>query len=102
MAKLLFSGKDTQQTQETAERVRQRLMSILSAQFEFHPVVPCGYTKIKNYYRYQFLLRGPVMYPLNHALQTIKTEYSLPQSVSLFVDINPTSTFFLIDFFPSF
>lgn len=94
MAKLLFSGKNEQHTQKAAEQVRQSLVCYLPPQFEFHPIVPCGYTKVKDQYRYQFLLRGPTLYPLNKALQVIGEKSPLPRSVKLFVDINPSSTFF--------
>ena len=94
MAKLLFSGENVKQTQETAEQFRQMLIQHLPPQFEFNPVVPCGYTKIKDQYRYQFLMRGPTMYPLNHALQIIREKYPLPRKMKLFVDVNPSSTFF--------
>lgn len=94
MAKLLFSGNNAQQTQEVAEQMRQILIQHLSSQFEFNPVVPCGYTRIKDQYRYQFLMRGPTMYSLNPILQTIQKKYPIPRQIKLFVDINPSSTFF--------
>lgn len=94
MAKLLFSGNNAQKTQEAAQEVRQILISHLPQQFEFNPVVPCGYTKIKDQYRYQFLLRGPSMHHLNNALQLLKEKYPLPRHIKMFVDVNPSSTFF--------
>ncbi len=94
MAKLLFTGKNAQQTQEMAEQIRQFLIRSLPPQFEFNPVVPCGYKKIKDHYRYQFLLRGPTLSPLNSVLQTLQEKIPLPRQVKLFVDINPSSTFF--------
>jgi primosomal protein N' (replication factor Y) len=94
MAKLLFSGSNSQQTQEVAEHMRQLLIQQLPVQFEFNPVVPCGYTKVKDRYRYQFLIRGPTMYILNGALHAIQKAYSLPRQVKLFIDVNPSSTFF--------
>jgi primosomal protein N' (replication factor Y) len=94
MAKLLFFGENAQQTQATAEEVRQLLVQQLPSQFEFNPVIPCGYTKVKDQYRYQFLIRGPTMYPLNGALQKIQASQVLPRQVKLFVDVNPSSTFF--------
>ncbi len=94
MAKLLFSGPSAQQTQEIAEHLRQLLIQYLSSQFEFNPVIPCGYTKVKDQYRYQFLIRGPTMYPLNGALQIIQEKYVLPRQIKLFIDVNPSSTFF--------
>jgi primosomal protein N' (replication factor Y) len=94
MAKLLFTGKNMQQTQEIAEQVRQALICSLSPQFEFNPVVPCGYTKVKDRYRYQFLVRGPTLYPINGALQALQEKTPLPRQIKLFVDVNPSSTFF--------
>lgn len=94
IAKLLFSGKNAQQTEKTAERMRQLLIHHLPSQFEFNPVVPCGYTKIKDLYRYQFLVRGPVMTSLNNILQSIQEKYPIPKQVKLFIDVNPSSTFF--------
>lgn len=94
MAKLLFSGKNGLQTQDAAEQVRQILIQHLPSQFEFNPVIPCGYTKVKDQYRYQFLLRGPSLALLNQALQILETKYPIPRHIKLFVDVNPSSTFF--------
>ena len=94
LAKFLLSGKNVKQTQEVAEKFRETLIRFLPSQFEFNPVVPCGYTKVKDLYRFQFLLRGPTMYPLNGALQTFYQKYPLPRQIKLFVDVNPSSTFF--------
>ncbi|WP_068470213.1 primosomal protein N' [Candidatus Protochlamydia phocaeensis] len=94
MAKLTFSGPDAGQTMETAQMMRSKLIACLPAHFEFNPVIPCGYAKVKDLYRYQFLLRGPSMYPLNEALQSVQAASPLPRTINLFVDVNPSSTFF--------
>jgi len=94
MAKLLFSGKNSKQTLEVAEQIRQLMIQSLPSQFEFNPVVPCGYTKVKDLYRYQFLVRGPAMHALNTALQSIREKSLVPSQVKLFIDVNPSSTFF--------
>jgi primosomal protein N' (replication factor Y) len=94
MAKILFSGTYEKQTQEVAEQIRHALIGSLPSQYEFNPVVPCGYTKVKDQFRYQFLIRGPTMCPLNLALQKIQENQSLPGKVKMFVDVNPSSTFF--------
>lgn len=94
MAKILLSGKDPLQTRTIAEHLRQFLIQHLPAHFQFNPVVPCGHTKIKDHHRYQFLLRGPSMYPLNKALQLAQDSQIVPRQVKFFVDINPSSTFF--------
>lgn len=91
LAKLQFSGPNPKQTEEAAEKIRQALIQHLPSQFDFHPVVPCGYSKIKDLYRFQFLIKGPSMHPLNTALRTLDP---LPRPIRLFVDVNPSSTFF--------
>ncbi len=94
MAKLIFSGENAETTHAAAEHIRQALMQRLPSQFEFNPVIPCGYAKVKDQYRYQFLLRGPSMYPLNEALKTIQASNLIPQKIKFSVDVNPSSTFF--------
>lgn len=94
MAKLLFSGKEAKQTQAVAESIRHALIQQLPPHFEFNPVIPCGYAKIKDQYRFQFLVRGPTMALLNGALQAVQGRQLVPRQVKLFVDVNPSSTFF--------
>ena len=94
LAKMTFSGKDSKQTLALAEAIRHRLAQLFPAQFEFNPVIPCGYAKVKDLFRFQFLLRGPSMYPLHGAIQTLQQQMAFPSSVKMFVDINPSSTYF--------
>lgn len=94
LAKLVFSGNDPKKTQEAAEKFRRALIGRLPSHFEFNPVIPCGYAKVKDLHRFQFLLRGPSMYPLSGALQAIQALNILPRQIRLFVDVNPSSTFF--------
>lgn len=94
MAKITFSGTEAQKTLETAQQLRQSLASHLPTYFEINPVVPCGYTKVKDHYRYQFLLRAPTLASLNSALAAIQDRFPLPRQIKIFVDINPSSTFF--------
>ncbi|MFI0434281.1 MAG: primosomal protein N' [Parachlamydiaceae bacterium] len=94
IAKLRFSGKNEKQALAAAEEMRKRLIDSLPSKFEFNPVIPCGYTKIKDEYRYQFLVRGPTMYRLSQVLHDLQEKYSLPKQIKLFIDINPSSTFF--------
>lgn len=94
LAKFLFSGKNAAQTKETATIFHRTLLGLLPSSFEFQPVIPCGYAKIKDLYRYQFLVRGPTMLPLQAALKKVEENRLVPRQVKLFVDINPSSTFF--------
>lgn len=94
MAKIVFSGPNANQTLEIAEKMRDKLASFLPDTFELNPVVPCGYAKVKNNFRYQFLMRAPNMYPLNGALTKFYESTQLPTQVKIFVDVDPSSTFF--------
>ena len=94
LAKILFTGKNEEETKKYAEKMRMALIQKLPSQFEFNPVVPCGYTKVKDQYRFQFLLKGPNMFFLNEALKLIFQEIENSKSVKIFVDINPSSTFY--------
>lgn len=94
MAKITFTGKDPKATEKTARHFRDLLGTKMSADFELHPVVPCGYAKVKDNYRFQFLVRGPHLFPLNAALTSILDNSPPPSSIKLFIDINPSSTYF--------
>lgn len=93
LAKLRFSGKIAESTLAYAEECRTFLMQLLPSQFEFHPVLPCGYTKVKDQHRYQFLIKGPAMHLLGQAWNQLK-EKKIPKDVSCLIDVNPSSTFF--------
>lgn len=95
LAKMIFSGSNADQTLEAAKQVSKCLMTLLPSYFEFNPIVPCGHAKIKGKHRYQLLLRAPQVYPhLNLALKRIQETYKLPSSITLFIDVDPSSTFF--------
>ncbi len=94
IAKLVFSGKDSEQTQIIAEKIHTALTNSLPNDFQLHPVIPCGYAKVKDHHRYQFLVRGPTMYILAPTISAIQAREPLPRQVKLFIDVNPSSTFF--------
>lgn len=91
MAKVSFSGTDQKLTQQTAEAVHNRVKRQLPGDYELHAVVAGGYAKVKDKYRFQFLIRGPAVYPMSRALSQ---PFTLPKDVRMSVDINPSSTFF--------
>ena len=94
IAKLLFSGSQARQTEDIAKKAREQLLQHLSPQYLLHPVVPCGYTKVKDQFRFQFLIRGPSMLPLGQAIKKMEENVSIPRKIKIFIDINPSSTFF--------
>ncbi len=90
LVKLTFSGMDAAETQEVASQVRAVLIRSLGKEYFIHPVVPCGQPKIKDYYRFQCLIRGENIYPISTVLQSLS---SIPRGVKLHLDIDPLSTY---------
>jgi primosomal protein N' (replication factor Y) len=94
MAKVTFSGEDEKKTLQFAEQLRQKLLVLLPNTFQLHPVVPAGHAKVKDKYRFQFLLRGPNVAPMSRSIDTVLQTIKVPTDIKLRIDINPTSTFF--------
>jgi primosomal protein N' (replication factor Y) (superfamily II helicase) len=86
LIKITVSGEDAALAQKTAES----LHNALNLPDQILPVVPCGYAKIKDRYRFQFLIRGTNVYAINAHLSTL----TLPRNPRITIDIDPLSTFF--------
>lgn len=94
LIKVIFSGKNCHQTYEWASKLRNDLISLLPATVELHPVMASGYAKVKDKFRFQFLLRGPSIPPMNAALYAAQQQLNLPKVVQMRIDVNPISTYF--------
>lgn len=94
MIKLTFVGTSRQDVEKQAQQIRQQLADSIPSDFTLHPVVPCGYAKVKDHYRFQFLIRGPNLSSLNEAISSIQKQFLSIRSVRLFIDVNPSSTYF--------
>lgn len=91
LIKLRFSGTDLEKTRDMAENFR---CAVEKEGVECSPVSPCGHAKIKEQHRLHFFVKGDKITPLIQAIQQAKTRLFLPKSIKLFIDVNPTSTFF--------
>lgn len=94
MAKLTFSGKDGLKTSQKANEFRSYIIKLLPKEFEAMPVVPSGHAKIKDKYRFQFILKGPNILHINKAIEKTQQEVAIASTIALRVDVNPISTFF--------
>ncbi|MBA2729109.1 MAG: primosomal protein N', partial [Parachlamydiaceae bacterium] len=94
MAKVTFSGEDEKKVLEVAEYLRHQLILRLPGEYPVNPVVPAGHAKIKNKFRFQFLIRGKNSYTISKALESIQQAIKLPGTIKMSIDINPTSTYF--------
>jgi primosomal protein N' (replication factor Y) len=90
LVKLVFSGEDPKLTEAYAQKVRSQLIQKLPPSYELNPIVPCGYAKIKDSYRFQCLIKGKAVRPVTDFLKTV----TAPPSVRLLIDIDPLSTYF--------
>ena len=97
LIKYTFSSDDAQLCQEIGGHFRQQLITRLDKggrAYVVHPLVPAGYAKIKDRFRFQFLVRGREIYPVNREVEAILQTFLLPRKVSLSIDVDPLSTFF--------
>jgi primosomal protein N' (replication factor Y) len=90
LVKLVFSGKDPTLTESHAHKLRSHLLHHLPPSFELSPIIPCGYAKIKNHYRFQCLIKGPTTRPIADLLRTIP----VPSSLRFLIDVDPLATYF--------
>jgi primosomal protein N' (replication factor Y) len=93
LIKLTFSGLDASAVQQEAQSFCSKVSQKLGNPYVVHPVVPSGYAKIKDRFRFQCLIRTPHVYPVNCAIQKSGEEFPLKKS-KLLVDVDPLSTFF--------
>lgn len=94
LAKITFSGENERKTCQFGELLRQKLLPVLPETFQVYPVVAAGHAKIKDKYRFQFLIRGPAVAPINRAVDLTLQTLQVPSDIKLRVDINPTTIFF--------
>ena len=94
IAKIAISSSDEQKAKYFAEKFRDKLINNLSSNYKIHPVLPSGRAKVKDVFRFQFLIRGKKMIYLTEIINKTKKELILPSRVNLFIDIDPISTFF--------
>ncbi len=94
LCKIAFSGENERQTLSVAEEFRKQLVLKLPQTFELLPVVPSGYAKVKGKYRFQFLVKGKAVYQLAQAAEALRSQFNLPKTVRMSLDVDPTSTFF--------
>lgn len=79
---------------DTLEKLRKELSCHLSDDYEILPALPAGHAKVKDHFRFHFLLKGPQLPPLLRTLAPLVPKYSDLKGVKISIDVNPLSTFF--------
>ena len=85
LAKILFTSPDPAEALEAAEAAHAHLKTTLPPPSQILPVAPAGHPKIKDLYRFQFLIKTPKISQIQNALSTLSR---------CKIDIDPLSTFF--------
>jgi len=91
LAKIRASGKERDKTFMQISEFRALLIPLLPKDFTLSPVTAPGHPKVKDFYRFQFLVRGPKIAVLSRVLNEKIAKKTLQK---FFIDINPLSTFF--------
>jgi primosomal protein N' (replication factor Y) len=94
LMKFTFSGADPLLTEQTAAAWQQAFVRALPSEAHILPVTPCGHAKIKDRWRFQFLLKAPSHAPALAALAALYERLPLGRAVRLSIDVDPLSTFF--------
>ncbi|MBF8262924.1 MAG: priA [Parachlamydiales bacterium] len=94
LIKIVFSGPDERQTSETAARFRQMLLEMAPQDAKFMPPLPSGHPKVKDLYRFQFLIKTNQVPLLSELIAALRLEFSRSRKISILVDVDPISTFF--------
>lgn len=95
LIRCIFSGKKNDQTHTDAKRVMRILKSNNNTAFQVFPVSPCGHFKIKQTFRYQFLIKNTQK--TMHAQRELMAAFNqakLSSQTTVMVDIDPVTTFF--------
>ena len=90
--KLSFTSKQESKAEIQAEEFRAACEKIAPDGIILHPVAPAGHAKVKDNYRFQFLIRGksiPEMLSLIERADA-QVQYKIPR----FIDVDPISTYF--------
>ncbi len=88
LVKVTCSGPDSAETEAAALALHAQIGQSLPPNTQLLPVVPAGHAKIKDLYRFQFLIKTHKISNLNKILPT------LDSTAQVRIDVDPLSTFF--------
>ncbi len=89
LIKLLFSGEEASAVQAKSETIRSQLLLEVPPSSEILPVTAAGSPKIKDRFRFQFLIKTPSIKPWKPLFAAIPPD----PHIQLLIDIDPLSTY---------
>lgn len=93
MTKVRFEGEDLDALLRYAHEMHALAVSVLPVDHEIMPLIPSGHAKIKNRYRYQFLIKGKAS-QVRKWWEIVEKTGNKPKNIKMIIDIDPTATFF--------
>lgn len=90
LVKCVFVGMDENLVKQTALQFQKNCKSI--SHIEILPLHPCGYPKLKDKFRYQFLIRTKSN--ISIAWKLLKVKQLFKTKIHIHIDIDPQNTFF--------
>lgn len=94
MVKISASSLSERKAYDMLETLRKKLSQLLPANFEIMMTSPSGHAKVKDHYKFHFLVRGPQISPMIKALTPLLPVLRELKEVKISLDVNPISTFF--------
>jgi primosomal protein N' (replication factor Y) len=94
LIKIVFYGQNETQTRNAASAFYGQLQEKASQETQFLPVLPSGHPKIKDLYRFQFIIKTKEVRILSEQIASLRTRLILSCPVSILIDVDPISTFF--------
>lgn len=94
LVKCTFIGAHEKDIESAGNRFRSILIQHLSQHFLIHPLVVCGHAKVKEQFRYQFLIRGKSALPIVAAIEKSKLQFTGAKNVKMMIDVDPLSTYY--------
>ncbi|WP_348663167.1 primosomal protein N' [Chlamydia vaughanii] len=94
LVRCIFMGKCPKLTWQEAHRIHEILEEKLKTHAQVMQITPCGHFKIKDVFRYQFLIKSKQVLPVNKKLHETLISAKLSPKVKFTIDVDPTTTFF--------
>ncbi|MBU6383882.1 MAG: primosomal protein N' [Verrucomicrobia bacterium] len=85
LVKLLFTHSDEEEARQAAETAYQRMKTALPPPCEILPVMPAGHAKVKDLYRFQFVIK---------VLKVSSISAQLTELTGAKIDVDPISVYF--------
>lgn len=94
LIKLVFIGSDEKETCRVSQEFYQMLLEKAPSEAQFLPPLPSGHPKIKDQFRFQFLIKTNQIPLLSERIDNLRKTFSFPKKLFLLIDVDPISTFF--------